>query len=326
MFRQILQVSGILVILCGSHVLAQTGDGGQPGATMRIGQGARALAMGSAFTAIADDASAIFFNPAGLAQIRKAGVAFAWRAMPLLDRKQGYASIAIPLREEATLGLAWVHSGVGDIVTRSGTGEAGEELSFSESFLSLAFAKQFGRVLSVGGNLHYVHQSLLDVTANTVGLSVGIHTRFDRLSRRPYPDFLQRLTIAASVQHLGMTMRYDSGDYYTIRGLGNGVTTAEQYPFVGRGALSYRLLGDRSLIVSVEGTHVQHQHIRGYAGAEWTPDPRIMIRAGMAQTDPTFGIGIRQPWGNSRISLDYAFITSPVGESADHVLALGIGF
>ena len=326
MFRQILSVSCILVVLCGSLAFAQVGDGGQPGATMRIGQGARALAMGSAFTAIADDASAIFYNPAGLAQIRKAGVAFAWRSMPLLDRKQGYASIAIPLREEATIGLAWVYSGVGDILERSARGEVGESLNFSESFLTLAFAKQFGRVLSVGGNLHYVHQSLIGVPANTVGLTMGIHTRFDRLARRPYPEFLQRLTMAISVQHMGMTMRYDSGKYYRDRGLGNGVTTAEQYPIVGRGALSYRFLSDRSLIVSVEATRVQHQHLRGYAGAEWTPDPRIMIRAGMAQTDPTFGIGIRQPWGGSRISLDYAFITSPVGESADHVLALGIGF
>lgn len=326
MFRQIFSVSCILLLWCGSNVFAQTGDGGQPGATMRIGQGARALAMGSAFTAIADDASAIFFNPAGLAQIRNAGVAFAWRSMPLLDRKQGYASIAIPLREDATIGLSWVYSGVGNIVERSSRGEAGDSLSFSESFMSLAFAKKFGRVLSVGGNLHYVHQSLIGVTANTVGLTVGIHTRFDRLARRPYPDFLQRITMAVSIQHMGMTMRYDSGKYYKDRGLGNGVTTSEEYPFVGRGAMSFRLLGDRSLIVSVEATRVQHQHIRGYAGAEWTPDPKFMIRAGMAQTDPTFGIGIRQPWGNSRISLDYAFITSPVGESADHVLALGIGF
>ncbi|HRU38780.1 MAG TPA: hypothetical protein P5511_02795, partial [Candidatus Goldiibacteriota bacterium] len=34
-----------------------------------FGSGARAIGMGEAFTAIADDATAIYYNPAGLAQL-----------------------------------------------------------------------------------------------------------------------------------------------------------------------------------------------------------------------------------------------------------------
>ena len=66
--------------------------------------------MGSAFTAIADDESAIYYNPAGIAQVRRTSLGFAWRVMPLLDRKQGYFQVAFPLREEATMGFAWVSS------------------------------------------------------------------------------------------------------------------------------------------------------------------------------------------------------------------------
>ena len=40
---------------------------------MNISQGARATAMGSAFVAVADDPSAIFWNPAGLSRLSKNG-------------------------------------------------------------------------------------------------------------------------------------------------------------------------------------------------------------------------------------------------------------
>ena len=40
----------------------ETADGGLPGYFMNEGTGARALGMGRAFTAVADDASAIYWN------------------------------------------------------------------------------------------------------------------------------------------------------------------------------------------------------------------------------------------------------------------------
>lgn len=46
-------------------------SGGQPGAFLQYGVGARALAMGGAFYAVADDATAAYWNPAGLAYLQR---------------------------------------------------------------------------------------------------------------------------------------------------------------------------------------------------------------------------------------------------------------
>ncbi|MDD5260083.1 MAG: hypothetical protein PHD29_08955, partial [bacterium] len=46
-------------------------DGGQPGAFLSYGAGARSLAMGKTFVGIADDASTTYWNPAGLATLAK---------------------------------------------------------------------------------------------------------------------------------------------------------------------------------------------------------------------------------------------------------------
>lgn len=312
--------------VCFASACAQSGDAGQIGATLRLGQGARALALGQAFGAVADDESALLYNPAGLAQMRRPGVGFAWRVMPDLDRRQGYFNAALPLREEATLGVSWVHSGVGDIVERNSQGVAGETFTFAENFFTLAFAKQFGRVVCVGGSLHYVQQSFFDVSAGAVGLSAGLHARFDREARRPYSEFLQRLTVGASVQHAGMSLRFDSGDYYTPRGISNGAVTSESFPLVLRSGAAYKLLGQRQLLVSVDGTWVQDQHLRLYAGAEWKVQSILFLRAGIADLDPAFGFGLHPVWGSRVIRLDYAFVTSPAGLDADHVLSLGVAF
>jgi len=61
----------VLFLLLGTVIfsasLVQAQSGGQPGAFLQYGVGARALGMGGAFYAIADDATAAYWNPAGLA-------------------------------------------------------------------------------------------------------------------------------------------------------------------------------------------------------------------------------------------------------------------
>ena len=320
--------AGILMFLLasGAPAVAQDGDAGQIGSTARIGQGARGMAMGSAFTAIADDETGIYYNPAGVVQVREPILGFAWRVMPFMDRKQGYFNAAVPLRDGASMGFSWVYSGVGDIAERNSQGVAGDVFAFHENLLTLSFAKIFGDVIAVGGAMHFVNQTLFDVAANAVGLSAGLHLRFDRKQRRPFPDALQRLTVGLAMQYAGLTLRFDSKDYYEPRGIGNGTISAEEFPLVVRGGLAYRLLSGRTLLLSAEGTWVEDQHLRGYFGAEWSVERRLMLRAGMAQTDPTFGLGLRQTWGKILLGLDYAFITSPVGEDPDHILSLSVAF
>jgi len=58
------------IAVCPLAISAQTGDAGAPGAFLKLGSGVRALAMGRAFVGLADDATASYWNPAGLVQIK----------------------------------------------------------------------------------------------------------------------------------------------------------------------------------------------------------------------------------------------------------------
>jgi long-subunit fatty acid transport protein len=68
MFKRVL-VAGILCVLCGvQNAGAQFVEDAQRLATPGLGGGARALGTGDAFIGVADDFSALLWNPAGLAQ------------------------------------------------------------------------------------------------------------------------------------------------------------------------------------------------------------------------------------------------------------------
>ena len=99
-------LSAICLLASGSRLQAAFED---------IGAGARAIGMGSAFTAISDDAHAIYYNPAGLAQVRRGELTAGYGKLyaGLKDNSNlgsGYVGIVQPLKSGklGSLGLGWV--------------------------------------------------------------------------------------------------------------------------------------------------------------------------------------------------------------------------
>lgn len=81
-----------------------------PSAFVDIGYGARASGMSNAFTGVADDASAIVWNPAGLVQIKKREI-FGMHANQKNLISYDFAAAAIPFKGGAVLGAGIIHSG-----------------------------------------------------------------------------------------------------------------------------------------------------------------------------------------------------------------------
>lgn len=158
------------LLLAPCAVLMAAAGGGQPGALFTLGASARSVAMGRAFVGVADDASATFWNPAGLAQLdrREATIFMA----PLFGPKGGGTSLqfvgfALPTPKIGTLGLS--------IIRLASTGfeeveivqdpsdplnfdfkETGGKFALSDMALSFSYAKDVARSLSIGANLKYL--------------------------------------------------------------------------------------------------------------------------------------------------------------------------
>jgi hypothetical protein len=88
------------------------------------GSGARAAAMGNSFVAVADDNDAVFFNPAGLNQVKKRGIAYTnvslfFSGIDGDNLGQHVLSFVQPMGEKMSLGLAYERIG-SDLMSENG--------------------------------------------------------------------------------------------------------------------------------------------------------------------------------------------------------------
>ncbi|MFH0777430.1 MAG: UPF0164 family protein [Candidatus Eisenbacteria bacterium] len=193
------------VVACTSSVLADK----YAAEFLKVGPGARALGMGGAFVALADDASAVYWNPAGLADIRE-------RELEAMHAEQfgdvinyDFVAVALPLsrpgEKRSCLGAAIIRLAVDDIpYTKNmewedfgvdgvegtfdegegnGKWEPGERILFDEGkivwknnadvALLLSYAAKFTDRLSVGATFKLVRQELMDNSSLGAGADIG---------------------------------------------------------------------------------------------------------------------------------------------------------
>ncbi len=172
------------------------------GAFMEDGGGARALGMGGAFTAVADDPSATFWNPAGLAAAadREVLVMHAERFGDLIDRD--FAAYTQPVNwsllggERAGFGVTVIRLGVDNIpftdhlrdqLDTNGDGIVDDtELrglldlqdqirykSDQEFALMFSYGESLG-AWRVGGNLKFIRQSVGDYSSFGLGADLAL--------------------------------------------------------------------------------------------------------------------------------------------------------
>ena len=93
------------------------GEGGAPGDFLNYAIAPRSLGMGKAFTAIADDVQACYFNPAGLFQLNAQEVMLGHSQ--LYGARLEYVGFALPTRDAGTFAVSLINFGSEGIDSRS---------------------------------------------------------------------------------------------------------------------------------------------------------------------------------------------------------------
>jgi tetratricopeptide (TPR) repeat protein len=171
------------------RAFAQDGSAGQPGEFLRYAVGARASGMGRAFTAVANDASSIFWNPAGLMNLERQEFSSMYTNL-FFDSYFTYVSLGIPrkyLGENSAFGIGWVRYGVADFEQRSINNEPQGEFELYEQAFVASYArehvpassifKSWG-ILSYGVSLKLVNQAFPGYDANKGPVSVNRTSAF----------------------------------------------------------------------------------------------------------------------------------------------------
>ena len=319
---------GILVlsILFGSVTSAQQfkSDVSKKGTTaasfLSISQGARAAAMGSAFVAVADDWSAMYWNPAGIATTPN-GVTF--------DHTQWFADIgynfvagSVNLGSIGAIGMSLTSSTIGDmkVTTVNAPDGTGEVFNMSQVAFSVAYAIQLTDNFAIGFNPKFVYERIWKMSANAMAIDMGVKYR------TPFDGIVLGMSISNFGQKMRMTgqnavVLYDADPASSAN---NGRVPAEMstgdwaLPLNFRVGLAYQpSLGDmHRLVLAVDAMHPSDDYESVNVGGEYTFDGFLSFRGGykalfLKESEESFslGFGIRQQiMGHLSLSADYCYV------------------
>lgn len=107
---------GVLILF--THPSFALSSGESCASFLKIGVGARTTAMGEAFTAVADDVTALYWNSAGLSQIKTTQFIF-MHNLWFEDINHDFIGLTLPLKDKQTLGLGIIALFIDDIERRS---------------------------------------------------------------------------------------------------------------------------------------------------------------------------------------------------------------
>ena len=144
---------------------------------LTIGIGSRPAGLGNAFVSIADDPTAMYWNPAGISRLggHEAIVNHNnWFAGISLD----YSGAVIKLSDNAAFGANITMVSMEEIeVTRYGNEDTGETYRAGNLAIGLSYARNLTDKFSLGGNLKLIRESIASNHAS--GFAIDIGTLFD---------------------------------------------------------------------------------------------------------------------------------------------------
>jgi len=212
MKRVILSVLIVTTFLIGNSFAQEFAKVGTAGAQfLKIGIGARGVAMSDAYSAVCNDASSIFWNPAGLTHVEN-NSALLSHAEWLADINYEAAAYAKNIRNVGVIGVSFAILSSGDMeeTTVQQQGGTGRMFNTSDFMVGISYAKQLSDKFSIGGNLKYIREKLDAQEAWAWAIDIGTlyYTGFRSLRMGMYiRNFGPELKIDGTYND------YDNGGY-----------------------------------------------------------------------------------------------------------------
>ncbi len=301
-----LAFSSIALFSTVAHSQAKVGSTGMQSLELEVS--ARGMAMGGAFTAVVDDVSAVFYNPAGLPYLFYKEAMFTQVVLPS-NLNLSFFAIGLPMESiGGVLGLSGSFLSTGDILETDYNYPTGTGRFFSAGEYSLALS--YGRYLtdrfSVGFTMKYLGSDLADVSANGWAADIGT------IYNTGFRDF----KVAMSITNFGPDMTH--------------IESSTPLPISFHFGASINVIesADHLAILSMEGSHPSDNLEKYQGGMEYWYHDKYALRGGVrinqdldsdfaivdgaiqrkAGVGLAFGAGLRLPFGEEReMRIDYAY-------------------
>lgn len=320
------------VLVSGS--MAQNPNIGTSGAQfLQIGVGARASALGGAYVGMAHDASALFWNPSGIADVANQSIHFShtpWWATVNLNS----AAYAFTIEEVGSFGVALTSLSMDrmEVTTEYAPDGTGEYFDAQDLMLGITYARHLTDRFNVGLTVKYVQQRVWNETASGIAFDIGTQ----------YKLWFNNFTVGMSLSNFGGDLRYDGRDLtYKLdidaslpnNRLAPVALQTDDYPlplhFQVGVAMDLLRSDNVGWIVAADVIHPNDNHERVNFGTEVSLFDRFFLRGGYRYNyddeDLTAGVGVALPIEGANILFDYAWAKYKLLPNV-HRLSVGLTF
>ncbi len=281
------------LLLYISH-LSGIGDGGVTLPIINYGPGTRAMGLGTAYTALSDDVTSLYWNPAGLAPLIQQEATAMYEKL-YENTTFFFIGYALPVYKIGTFAAGLVYLGTGDI---QGTGEYLEDLgvySDSQMMFILSYGAPLYNIkkfrsphlnfLDVGAGLKIIRHSMYEYSSFSIALDIG-----SKYTPTKTMGFLQNFTFGLLIQNIlppTSKMEYER----------------EWYPLKLKFGITYRTLYN-TLLINLDLDQILFRKTSPILniGIEYAAMKIFRFRTGYKK-GLTFGLGIFV----QSFSFDYAF-------------------
>ncbi len=247
---------------------------------------AEAAGFGEAYSTLANDASAAFWNPAGLAQMESFSFTGVSATALQHDRHFSAANVAYHVDGIGTVAFGVTQSGVKDIQRRDDQGMHTGNFDNTNLVFGLSYARMITENVSVGITGRFINQDLHVQVDNGYSADAGVRYDQDLFS---VGVVFQSLVGKVGPDDLPPSFRLGA----SLRPTGGLITSAD-------------------LVLDDIGDPNARRYANFGAGYEVEFNDIILIpRAGLHDGAPAFGGGIGFGLNNMIIRVDYAFVNEP---------------
>jgi len=295
---------------------------------LAIPVGARGSAMGGAFTAVADDASSIFWNPAGMAFAKGCHAFFSqtkWIAGITLNA----GAILYDTGNFGVFGASIVTMDWGTLHgTRRTTGAGGYEetgtFSPEDWAAGLAYAFQVSNKFSFGGHLKYVHECLGETYEGTMDNPKAYNGEMNLFAfdfGTLYYTGFKDLRFGMTLQNFSQEKKYRAAFFPLPLTFKFGVAMDVSELLTEQPA--------HKITLSIDALHPRDYAERLHFGGEYSFKDIVFLRAGYKtnydEEDVSFGGGLHLKVNRLILDVDYSYLKFQHFDSV-HIFSFGFKF
>ena len=251
-------------------------DAGHAGAFLDFAASARSLGMGRAHVAVADDAGATYWNPAGLAQLHRKDLVTLYSSLEE-DTGFGFMGYAQPTIDWGTFGLGILNLRSTDFEKRDFNGVQVGTFDQNDVGILVSHGFKYRNKLSLGSTIKVVRQEIDSINGTGFGFDLGFMW-----------DMHRRIKMGLSAHNLlapKIKLNEESDEYPRDVRLGLAYTPSQNW------------------LLTTDLNQTQDRDLKFHFGTEWKIKQLLALRTGINETEVTAGLGFTLgDW-----TIDYAF-------------------